>query len=662
MSSFRSVGLLAPALLLLLLPGGASLAAQEVNFSLVPTFEEARWDDAVGFERSRMSGLRASIDFGPFFSLQPFYAQDRDVGLRAGLGTLPGEGGSDELGIEKLEVFGADLQVGLLPGPVVPFVKGGGGVLRVGNGVDGGRDRILLRAGAGASFALAGRARGEIYAENWALRLSRPLVPGAAGDEEGASEDLVSSLVLGAGLRIPFGGRRVDETASPGILPGFFVEPYGSRIRFSDGVGLGDRNAAGVRAGVDFNRNVGLRATYFRGVDEDISDWEGLTGVGAEAQFYLGGGTGLSPFLIAGAGRIRVSGELRDLETLAATRIDHLTLGGGVAFALRDRVQLEVGARNLLTTAGGGFDVVGEPDELTSNWQYSAGLSLAVGGRGQTRPELLRQEEQQQRARTPAADTTQRWITIPVPEEGEIILRYGEAREIVRSEVDETVSAADLARLETRIEELLVAALAQPAGDTVQMGRQLALLEARLPEMVRRIVREELEAMGVQPGAPPAAAPPPAPPAPTPPAVEPAPTPPGERRTISDLHFYTGLQFTPTQPVLGFRGSIGDISTFLPVELIPEIAFGAGEGDPSLLLAMNGRFGGIVGGTRDYEPYVTGGVSLTNRRFLSLNLGYGVAFDINPGEADRPFRLFVEHQGIARFDENRILVGIVLSR
>ncbi len=653
MASLRSMGLLAPLLLLLFLPGVPSLAAQEVNFSLVPTFEEARWDDAVGFQRSRMPGLRASIDFGPFFSLQPYYARDREVEIRSGL-TLP----DGEPGVDRLEVFGADLQVGLLPGPVVPFVKGGGGILRVGNGMDGGRDRILLRAGAGASFALVGRARGEVYAENWALRLSRPLVPGAVEGEGGGSEDLVSSLVLGAGLRIPFGGRQVEGIASPGVLPGFFVEPYGSQIRFSDAVGLGDRNAAGVRAGVDFNRNVGLRATYFRGVDDDISDWEGLTGLGVEAQFYLGSGTGLSPFLVAGAGRIRVSGELREIEELAATRIDHLTLGGGVAFALRDRVQLEVGARNLLTTAGGGFDAVGEPDELTSNWQYSAGLSLAVGGRGQTRPELLRQEAEQQ-ARTLPADTSPRWITIPVPEEGEIILRFGEARELVRSEAGEAVSAADLARLEARIEELLVAALARPAGDTVQVGRELALLEARLPEMIRRIVREELQAMGVQPGAPAA---PPAPPPAAPPAVERAPTPPGERRRISDLYFYTGLQFTPTQPVVGFRGGIGDISTFLPVELIPEIAFGAGEGDPSLLLAMNGRFGGIVGGGRDYEPYVVGGVSLTNRRFLSLNLGYGVAFDANPGEADRPFRLFVEHQGIGRFDEHRLLFGMVLRR
>jgi hypothetical protein len=701
-------------------------AAQDVTFSVVPTYEEVRWDDAFGLERARFPGIRASIDFGPWFSLAPFYARARDLGPRDDF--TPTEG-STFAELFDVDVFGADLQVTLLPGPVAPFIRGGGGVLRTDDEVEGRRDRVMLRAGGGVSLGLGERARAELYAENWATRLRDPLIPGAVSADELDEDGIVSSLVLGAGLRVPLGAGPRDAGQGPGLLPGIFLEPHASRIEWDDALRLGRQYAVGARGGVDFNRNVGLRATWWRGVDDDFGEWVGMEGIGAEAQFYLGGGSGLSPFLVAGAGRISFDDDFEDLDGATRSRLDHLTLGGGLAFGLGDRTRLELGARNFLTTVGEELEDVTDPDELVSNWHYSAGLSVAFGARHRTGAERdfdrerarvraleieLEAERARQRSRiadpgTPDAVGAEReihaaqidrlaaelealreenrrlragdvdvpvtepgeriirpgqvpgTITIPVPEVGEIILRYGEAYAVRSAEGAGPLTEEEAARLERRIEEALGDRLRVAQGDTAAVARQLDLLEARLPGIVRGIVREELRSMGVQPGAP-AVAPPAAPP-----VAEPAARDPDagflEARSVTRLAPYSGLQLSsPTQLLAGMRVGLGDVSSAIPVELVPEIAFGVGEGDPSLLLALNGRFGWQVGGSRSLEPYLIGGVGLTNRRFLSVNLGYGAALNVNPPGGIEPLRLFIEHQGIGFYDEHRLLVGVSLPR
>ncbi len=705
---------------LALAPDRAS--AQDVTFSLVPTYEEVRWDDAFGLERARFPGLRASIDFGPFFSLAPFYARGRDIGLRDDFTPTQGTTFAD---LFDVEVFGADLQVTLLPGPIAPFVRGGGGVLRTEDEVEGRRDRIMLRAGGGLSLGLGDRARAELYAENWGTRLRDPLIPGAVGDDELDDDGIVTSLVLGAGLRIPLGAGPRDADRGPGILPGVFLEPHASRIEWDEALRLGRQYAVGARGGVDFNRNVGLRATWWRGVDDDFGEWVGMEGLGAEAQFYLGGGSGLSPFLVAGAGRISFDDDFEDLDGATRSRLDHVTLGGGLAFGLGDRTRLELGARNFLTTVGEELEDVTDPDELVSNWVYSAGLSIAFGARHRTGAERdldrerararaleveLEAERARQRARvadpdTPDAVRAERellagqidrladelealreenrrlrageldvpvtapgervirpgqvpgTITIPVPEVGEIILRYGEAYAVRTG----ALTDEDAERLERRIEEALGDRLRVAQGDTAAVGRQIQLLEARLPEIVRGIVREELRTMGVQPGAPAVR-----PVEPRPAVEEPVRDPDAgffEERSVTRLEPYSGMQLsTPTQLLAGMRVGLGQISSSVPIELLPEIAFGIGEGDPSLLLGVNGRFGWQVGGARNLEPYLIGGVGLTNRRFLSLNVGYGAALDVNPRGGIEPLRLFIEHQGIGFYDEHRLLIGVSLPR
>jgi hypothetical protein len=536
-------------------------AAQNVSFSVLPTYEELRWADAFGLEDARMPGARVSLDFGPFFSVQPFYAWKNDVGIRDGL--VPTDG-IDVADAFDVEIYGAEFQVNIGNWALAPFLKGGGGVLRTEDEVRGRRDRILLRGGGGVSFALGSRARAEVYGERLTVRLPTAFVPGAIAEDDLPEDGLVNSLVLGAGVRLPFGGGFQDRSGGFGILPGIFLEPYATRIDFADELRLERQYTAGLRAGVDLNQNVGLRAFYWRGVNDDFDDWDELESYGGELQFALNSGQGISPFLLVGGGRIKFKDEYTDLDDRARDPEDHLTLGGGFAIALGDHTRIELGARNLLMTVGEDLEDVTDPGDLVSNWQYSAGISLALGASPRSRtaastadPALarierelaaLREENERLRrgedpARVPVmvGDTlpAPRTITVPVPEVGEIILRYGAP---------------------------YAPGAARPDGaDSVTVTVQPDQIEA----LVRDAVRQELERAGIQPGA--------AAPAPPAPVVAPAaPAPAGTffaGRRLNALLPYVGAQLSPGELLAGLRADLGPISDAIPITIIPDVTF-----------------------------------------------------------------------------------------
>jgi hypothetical protein len=647
----------------LVLLSPADVHAQDVSYSIIPTYQEIRWDDAFGFERVRLYGVRGSLDFGPYFSLQPFYAWEDGIGPRNGL--TPGAG---EPSLWDLQAGGVDAMVNLGRGSLVPFIKGGGGVLRIRPDTGDRTDRIFLRYGGGVRFGLGGGGIGaEITAENWTTRLSSPFVDGAVSSDLFPDDGLVDSWVYGAGIRVPLGGGYDQDFR--GLVPGIAVEPFVVRTRFADEFGLADQDGAGVRAGVDFNQNVGLRAFYWRGVDDDFSEFQDVSGYGAEARFALNTGPGLSPFLIAGAGRIRFTDDFLDVEGSRPDDLDHLTLGGGLAFGLGSFANVELGARNLLMTAGTDIEDVTDPNDLVSNWQYSIGLALTVGASprardresdryrdeearrlAETRRDLdrLLDENRRLRAGEPvserrvAVDTVrgQRTMVIPVPEVGEVILRYGEAYAVQTGGVA-GMSAVDVQRLEAAVAQ----AIARQAGD-------IRTLEQRLPNLVRDAVRQELRAMGVQPGV-----------QPRPGVVAPVYVESGTMRwSFGSMEPYTGIQVHEDfQFLLGLRAEV-ESARMGPLHVVPEVAFGFGEGGTSLLLGVNGRLAWDLGGDRNYTPYGQLGVALTNQRLLSVNAGYGVQFDLGLRADGRSTRVFVEHQGLQLYRDHRFLVGVSLPR
>ena len=188
------------------------------------------------------------------------------------------------------------------------------------------------------------------------------------------------NLLLSAGLVIPLSS--FSEGSAAGGLRGGAIplEPFAGRLNFADEVGLGDQNVAGVRTGIDFNSLFGARGFYWKGINEDVDGTDPVQAYGGEAQFNLNTGPGLSPYVVLGAGRLDFDGEFRDSLGLTPADRNLLILGGGLGFALSERVRLNVSARDYLFTR----EELGETrdtNDLLHNLMLSAGLTFSIGGR-----------------------------------------------------------------------------------------------------------------------------------------------------------------------------------------------------------------------------------------------------------------------------------------
>lgn len=714
-------------LALVFLSAPAPVHGQTVKYSVLPSYEELRWGDAFGFEDTRLFGGRAAFDFGPYFSLQPFYEWRDDVGIRDGF-TIPDD--AEVADAFDVELLGAEMQVNLGSGGLVPFLKGGGGILRTDDAVNGKLDRVFLRGGGGIRFSLGQRSGGEIFAERVSNRLDHPFIPGAVDpDELEADDNLVNSLLFGAGFRIALGGDAPGDGGGSGLLPGVFLEPYASRIDFADEMHLPRQYTIGARGGVDFNQNVGLRAYYWRAVDDEFGDWMDMEGFGGEAQFALNTGPGLSPFLLVGAGRITPFGEYIDEDSLPRSQFDHVTLGGGLSWALGDRANLELAVRDLLTTVGSDVEDVSNPDDLVSNWQYSAGISVSFGaspdrGRNRENEEVRRRNEQESQRATAeqdrqaeeiarlqeenrrlrsgepedtsmvarnlaelqaenrrlrageSADTSRaaqsrdsvaardtvraarQTMVIPVPEVGEVILRYGEAYAPERPAVPATAAAP------TEAGAREAAPTPAPPADSVQamMSSLRALADSlrRQQDELTRAVRDEIRATTREVR-----------------AQRPAPAEEPEARVVvvpgDEAPFFDRLELGAWMPyagfeaidgesnnlLLGLQADLGRLSDRFPVNIIPDASFGLG-GSTTLMVSVNGRYGFDLGTEYEIRPFVEGGLGISDRRVLNLNLAWGSEFTLPVGEDS--MRFFIQHRGVQLFKDDQVMVGIRLNR
>lgn len=658
--------------------------AQAIGYALSPSGALVRWDDALGWEDSYLYGGRLGLRFGPFVELQPFVY----VGDAALTDSTPtGEDAEHEI---DLRHAGASLQVNLTRGNLVPFVRLGGGVLRLAPATVEPVGKIALHAGGGVRLGLGG-VQAELFAEDLAFR--------GGGSRLNAAEEEENhhNLALGAGLVIPISS--FSEGASAGGLRGGAIplEPFAGRLSFANEVGLADQNVLGVRTGIDFNSLFGARGFYWKGITEDIDGTDPVQAYGGEAQFNLNTGPGLSPYLVAGAGRLDFGEEFRDSSGVNPTDRNLLILGGGLGFGLSDRVRLNVSARDYLFAAEE-LEQTRTTNDLLHNLMLSAGLTFSIGGRSGARSggdpalealaaetERLRLENERLRGIAPVTqvDTVvvindsgervvreivttrvgnQRTLTVPVPDEGEIILRYGPngtaTGGITMAEIREAVRAELEGR--TATDPNVVVVPGQPGVDPEALEARLSAMERRLAERVdaevERRVREELERRAAEVVVTDNLAD-------TLTVVEQ----PSILSRLTDFDIrqtlpYLGVNVDdPTQLIVGGRVNFGPITPNSRIDFLPEVAFGIGEDDPTLLVAANLRYSfGSTGGDFEIRPYVTAGAGFFSRSFLAVNAALGTSFDLRNG-LDAP-RAFVEYQGVNLYERNRLLVGVTLNR
>ncbi|MBW3573083.1 MAG: hypothetical protein KY467_18460, partial [Gemmatimonadetes bacterium] len=355
---------------------------------------------------------------------------------------------------------------------------------------------------------------------------------------------------------------------------------------------------------------------------------------------------------------------------------DAAILGGGARLDL-GRVGVMASARSYLFQAGDSLR-----DDLRSNLQLTAGLTFRLGSAGRRAapaPAVVRQTPDtvyvardgtvERRTERRGDGDPQQFVTIPVPREGEIYLRYGPSdSSAVRRGPEPGAAAVTAGQMEALrrqvladLEPLLRELMAAERIELREMVRdELRRIGAAglTPEAEQRLV-ENLEArvaLRVQERLRPADA-------------APRPVRTGFSPRLREWRAYTGGNLDrPRQFLLGGRLDLGPLNPRNPsLRVVPELAAGGGQGGMSVLLATNVQLdlASFRVGRAPLQPYAYGGLGflvLTDpnpgraEREAVLNLGYGVNFPV-PRRDGGP-RLFVEHQGIDLFDLNRLLIGI----
>lgn len=502
----------------------SELPAQQLRYTLTPTAQWVRWDDDLGIDDAFLYGGRAGFSFGEYIELQGYFLNRGRINAqwdRIGLDVV--DTSRKALDIQN---YGADIVVNLSPTQLKPFIRAGGSLLRFKPEGGEATRQIALRYGGGIRLGDPGQLQLQLYAEDLLFRIDRHRlagVPIVTPDPE--ADKLRHNLTYGAGLSIPLGGAvagndRPSSSLGDLSIP---VELFAGVLNFDDKMDLDGQNLVGVRTGLDFGPMVGLRGYYWRGVSDGFDKAQGIQSWGGEAQFRLNSGSGLTPYLIAGAGQLDFRDDYNAADSGAAPvrPVDRtmLILGGGVTLQMSDRLRLNVAARDHLFNGEGNVEDASRADDLSSNWLFSAGLSFNLGGgtgrarEAPPRPVTVARVDtvvvdrdtgevktgevktgEVKGGRAAEGYVSGRTIQLPVPSEGELYVRYGPSRDSTARGVPGRMGVAGVSATdsETRMAIRQILRDELDRTDTTAAARELS--ERRLLDRIDSAVTARLDA------------------------------------------------------------------------------------------------------------------------------------------------------------------------
>lgn len=508
-----------------------------VQFSIVPGADYYLWDDYMSLKDSGLYGGRLSADLGRYFSIQGYYLFNDAV--KTDLTKVEFEDWADPIVDQKINLtnYGADLVFNLGHGPIVPFIRGGGGIFRFEPEEGEVFEQIAAKVGFGTRFAIDPRVRLQIHVEDVMLYLDRTRLLGLGEAPETPPVDpekdsMRHNISFGLGLNFQLSGtpdaaeseldRAIRQRYSKGLFGASWpIEPFAGRLNFDKSAGLADQAFLGLRTGINLGDLISLRGYYWHGTDDHLSSTEPIQSWGGEAQFNLTSGQGVVPYVLFGVGKIDFMNDYLDLDSLSRSDQGMLILGGGVSLTLSRNLRMVFGARDNIFSETDLKDIT-EPSVLLHNWSFSGGLNFLIGGNPKAPEEYTPLGQQPvvqvvplaavqpvpatgavpatvavpaqqpvtagmivQPAPTsiqvvstgvppaPVSYQGDRTVTIPVPTVGEIYIRYGEPGGV-------TITSQGGA-----------------PGPGVAAVPGAPAPPVALDESIRRAVREEMEAMGI---------------------------------------------------------------------------------------------------------------------------------------------------------------------
>lgn len=751
------------ALLALGLAAPAAAQVDGISYAFSPVATYAFYDGNAALRSHLLYGGRLGFGFGRYVELDAEYLRgartrttfdgfEAPTGVDALLQALPAQ----DVDVQRA---GAGLRVNVGRWRLLPFLRGGAGIVQIDpEDVDATRS-IYVTYGGGLTLSAAQRYTLTVEGARDVYRYS-PFATYALGDGGPFTPDdfpvrTVHNLALSASLRLYLGGRTegsetdVDAALRRQFAGGglrLFVEPAYGQIAFNSRLGASfpeKQPVAGLSAGFDLGPYVGLRGAYLRATDEDTPLADGVPTSFRDLSLYGGelnlrfaqAAGGLTPYVILGGGYLN-AGEDYDAGALGRpSDRPFAQIGAGLDLPLTPAVRLKGAIRSLLMSDLDA-DAVATPSRVYGSALWTGGVEVSLGRRGRSVASVLDRSvearladeraraAQEQAAREQAlreavraayhaqlrtevdslrlavtaapndsvrterlaalavreaaladtlaagaapagvANVSGRTMTIPVPERGEIYIRYGDpvapetqvATPIVVT--TEGLAAGTGSATEAQVAALVRAELARQQGQ--------ALTRAEVDRIVRAAVQSaqasnaallaRLATLEARLAAAPLAGPS---------AVVAVDSSGAVLARNADAGLLWGRQYYSTLPFLGVRTGSGPTQALVGIRgdfrlpsgagmrFLPEVGIGVGDG-VSLQAFANTAWG--LPRVSGLEPYAGLGAGVkTDKGFT----GAGLAINLLAG-FEVPFangRGFVEYSTLDFFDIHRGLVG-----
>ena len=708
--------------------------AQGVRFTIAPSAEYVWWDKKLGLEDKTLIGGTIGADFG-LLSLSGYYHTLDNLKVTSD-SLFPSGGGlfAPRKSETDVRTYGGNLALRFGTGSIVPFISAGAGIIQF--DPDSGKkiEQINYRYGGGIHWDLAPNLRATVMAEDSRFRLSPGSLYGAAPVNNSGKLTEWSNWTASAALGFAIGGSldgTEDDHWSFASLP---VEAFAGRLDWDD-PRLSRQALVGARTGIDVGQYVGLRGYYWQGRSGDLRDRFDLQSYGGEAQLNLNASLGPAPYLIIGAGRLDFGDDYRDNTGRTLDDETAIILGGGVGIRLSDQFRLNASVRDYVRGPQD-LDSISSTSQLTNNWLYSAGISYNFGrSRSESRDSdddrMRRQREremdnQMTRAeRTRAASQSRtdtvfvevnprtgertmyrndprtgrnvrieetervtmqrggdRVIMLPVPETGELYVRYGDGTERM---INRSMRPGDgmmgpggaggqddqmMRMMRMRIDSLEMRLRSQSREPDADAAL-IRALRSQIDSLEMRVRQNEMNRQGGNQN----------------PNVIVVPqgndrnvvtrrgNQPNDRMVMGDApeKNFMGMKLREVSPYIagfdqfavGVQMDAGPVFGIDELRLVPDFALGFGS-DVSLSLAVGAQYNFPLFRVNEksaFRPHLRGGLGFLAASGdidseFGVNVGYGVTYYGTKADGTvRHPRLFVEHQGINFFKANRFLIG-----
>lgn len=388
---------------------GVALQAQvsSISYTFSPTAQYNWWDEDSGIEDGVFIGGQLGFGFGQNVELSAVYLQSFETNS-----TFPTYGFSNAFVTQDLSRqlnisrYGGNVKLNLSKGVLLPFLSLGTGIQKT--ELDGIEEfyvskRIYFDAGLGIKLSVADRYTLNLSAVNHYFEMNPVRELMTLEDREALMVDfndyestMLENWGARASLIVYLGGRTPDEMTplekaymeqNSTDYSGFSMplEPTVGKIKFHERLPYRDTWYVGGATGFNFGPMVGIRAYYWKGMQEKGPDdtistqTDDIAVYGAEGRFQMAVGQGLKPYILLGGGLIDPLPGYVGRFNVTQLETPFASGGVGINIPFSKAFKFDVYGKAILTSGQENIEDVTQPEDLLTSYAYGASLNLVLG-------------------------------------------------------------------------------------------------------------------------------------------------------------------------------------------------------------------------------------------------------------------------------------------